>query len=392
MPHRQPLWALALLVALGTSAAQAQEKLKIGFITTLSWPGTTNGRELLDGFNLGIEDSGNALGGRAIDLVVGDDENKPDIAVQLARKMLDQDKVAMFAGFLGSNITLAVANVVLPRHLPMLVLNGGPSQLAGEGCNPNLFDVAFQSDTPAEAMAIQLQKTGVKSVFLMTQNWAPGRDAVSGFKRYFKGKIAGEIYAPLNQLDYAAELAEVRGSSADAMYFFFTGGASVINFLKQVDEAGLKGKMRLYTQTNPLDDQTLPGIGDAALGIESAGQWSEDLDNPANRAFAQHFRAKYGRRASISAANAYDGARLLDAALRATGGKVEPADAFRHALLTAEFAPVRGRFRFNANRFPIQNFYLSKVVRDGAGVLTNRLESTIIADHADSYVGACKAR
>jgi branched-chain amino acid transport system substrate-binding protein len=176
------------------------------------------------------------------------------------------------------------------------------------------------------------------------------------------------------------------------MYFFFTGGASVINFLKQVDEAGLKGKMRLYTQTNPLDDQTLPGIGDAALGIESAGQWSEDLDNPANRAFARHFRAKYGRRASISAANAYDGARLLDAALRATGGKVEPADAFRHALLTAEFAPVRGRFRFNANRFPIQNFYLSKVVRDGAGVLTNRLESTIIADHADSYVGACKAR
>ena len=382
------IWLAAVAAMAVAHAAGAQEKLKIGFITTLSWPGTTNGREILDGFNLGIADSGGKLGGRDIDLVVGDDVNKPDLAVQLARKMIEEDKVALFAGFLGSNITLAVANVVLPRGLPMLVLNGGPSQLAGAGCNPNLFDVAFQSDTPAEAMALELQNAGTKSVYLVTQNWQPGRDAVAGFKRYFKGAIAGEIYAPLNQLDYAAEVSEIRAANAEAMYFFFTGGASVINFVKEIGGAGLK--TRLYTQTNPLDDQTLPGIGDAALGIELAGQWSEDLDNQANRAFAAHFRQKYGRRASITAANAYDGARLLDAALRLTGGKVEPHDGFLHALATAQFAPVRGRFRFNRNQFPIQNFYLSKVERDKDGVLTNRLEKTIVEDHADSYVGQCK--
>lgn len=382
--------ALALAVTLWSAPALAQDKLKIGFITTLSWPGTTNGREILDGFTLGIDDSGGTLGGRAIDLVVGDDENKPDIGVQLVRKMIEQDKVALFAGFLGSNITIAAANVILPRNLVMLVLNGGPSQLAGAGCNPNLYDVAFQSDTPAEAMAIYLQNKGAQHVFLVTQNWPPGRDAVAGFKRYFKGDIAGEIYAPLNQLDYAAELSEVRGANADAMYFFFTGGASVINFVKQLDEAGLKDRMGLYTQTNPLDDQTLPGIGDGAIGIESAGQWSEDLDNQANHDFTAHFRTKYGRRASISAANAYDGARLLDAALRATGGKVEPGERFRAALTAAHFDPVRGKFRFNRNHFPIQNFYLSKVERDRDGVLTNRLEQTIVEDHADSYVGLCK--
>ena len=387
------LWlAVLLAVALGSAPAVAQDKLKIGFITTLSWPGTTNGRELLDGFRLGIEDSGGTLGGRAVDLVVGDDVNKPDLAVQLVRKMIEQDKVALFAGFLGSNATLAAANVILPRHLVMLVLNGGPSQLAGAGCDPDLYDVAFQSDTPAEAMAIHLQKKGARSVYLVTQNWPPGRDAVAGFKRYFKGQIAGEIYAPLNQFDYAAELSQVRGANADAMYFFFTGGASVINFVKQLAEAGLNGRMGFYTQTNPLDDQTLPGIGDGALGIESAGQWSADLDNPANRAFTAHFRAKYGRRASITAANAYDGARLLDAALRKVGGKVEPSDAFRAALAAAQFDPVRGKFRFNTNRFPIQNFYLSKVERDRDGVLSNRLESTIVEDHANSYVGACRGR
>jgi len=379
---------LALVACM--SAARAEDKLKIGFITTLSWPGTTNGREILDGFTLGIEDSGGKLGGRVIDLVVGDDENKPDVGVQLVRKMIEQDKVALFAGFVGSNITLAAANVILPRHQILLVLNGGPSLLAGERCNPYLFDVAFQSDTPAEAMAIYLQNQKVPNVFLATQNWPPGRDAVAGFKRYFKGDVVGELYAPLNQFDYAAELAEIRNAKAKAMYFFFTGGASVINFVKQLAESGLKGQMGFYTQTNPLDDQTLPGIGDGAIGIESAGQWSEELDNPANRAFVAHFRAKFGRRPSITAANAYDGARLLDGALRITKGD-ETGDAFLQALATAPFESVRGKFRFNRNRFPIQSFYLSKVERRDDGTLGNRLEATIVDGHADSYVGGCKA-
>jgi branched-chain amino acid transport system substrate-binding protein len=276
---------LALALVAWSAGAGAADKLKIGFITTLSWPGTTNGQEILDAFRLGIDDSGGKLGGRDIDLVVGDDVNKPDLGVQLARRMIEEDKVALITGFVGSNVTLAAANVILPRGLVMLVLNGGPSSLAGKSCNPNLFDVSFQSDTPAEAMAIELQNQGVPNVFLVTQNWQPGRDALAGFKRYFKRAIAGEVYAPLDSFDYAADLAEVRAAKPAAMYFFFTGGAPVINFVKQLAEAGLDGQMKLYTQTNPLDDQTLPGMGDAALGIESAGQWSEDLDNPANRGF-----------------------------------------------------------------------------------------------------------
>jgi branched-chain amino acid transport system substrate-binding protein len=383
-------WALVAALVLAAGYASAQEKLKIGFLTTLSWPGTTNGQEILDAFNLALEENGGKLGGRDIDLVVGDDVNRPDLGLQLVRRMIEQDKVAMFTGFVGSNVTLAAANVILPLGMPMLILNGGPSLLAGKGCRPNLFDAAFQSDTPAEAMAIYLQGRGTKNVFLVTQNWQPGRDAVAGFKRYYKGAIAGEVYTPLDNFDYAADLAEIRAAKADAMYFFFTGGAPVINFVKQLAEAGLKGQMGLYTQTNPLDDQTLPGIGDAAIGIESSGQWSEDLDNTANRAFTAHFRVKYGRRASITAANAYDGAHLLDAALKITGGKVEPADAFRHAMETARFASVRGGFALNTNHFPIQSFYLSKVEKDADGRLGNRLESTIVKDHADSYAGACK--
>jgi branched-chain amino acid transport system substrate-binding protein len=384
------LWLGAILTLAISGAACAQDKLKIGFITTLSWPGTTNGKEILDAFNLALDEAHGEMGGRPVDLVVGDDVNKPDLGVQLARRMIEEDKVALITGFVGSNVTIAVANVVLPRKIPMLVLNGGPSSLAGAGCNPDLFDVAFQSDTPAEAMAIELQNEGAKSVFLMTQNWSAGRDALSGFKRYFKGTVAGETYAPLDQFDYASDLAELRAAHPQAMYFFFTGGAAVINFVKQLAEAGLKGQVAAYTQTNPLDDQTLPGIGDAALGIESSGQWSEDLDNAANRTFVQDFEKKYGRHPSITAANGYDGARLLAAALAQTHGKTEPQDAFLAALRSAKFDSVRGSFKFNRNHFPIQSFYLSKVERDRDGALRNRLEKTIVADHPDSYVGQCK--
>jgi branched-chain amino acid transport system substrate-binding protein len=381
---------LVLALVLAALPARAQDKLKIGFLTTLSWPGTTNGQEILDAFNLALDENGGKLGGRPVDLVVGDDVNKPDLGLQIVRRMIEQDKVDLFTGFVGSNVTIAAANVILPTGKVMLILNGGPSGLAGAGCRPNLFDAAFQSDTPAEAMAIYLQKSGAKSVVLVTQNWQPGRDAVAGFKRHFKGTIAGEFYTPLDNFDYAADLAQVRAAQADAMYFFFTGGAPVINFVKQLSEAGLKDRMGLYTQTNPLDDQTLPGIGDAAIGIESSGQWSEDLDNAENRAFVAHFKATYKRRPSITAANAYDGAHLLDAALAMTGGKVEPADAFRHALATATFPSVRGSFRLNTNHFPIESFYLAKVEKDASGVLGNRLESTIVTDLADAYAGQCK--
>lgn len=383
------LWLGAALALALAGSASAEDKLKIGFLTTLSWPGTTNGKEILDAFNLALAEMGGEMGGRPIDLVVGDDVNKPDLGVELARRMLEEDKVALMTGFVGSNVTLAVANIILQRHVPMLILNGGPSQLAGKGCNPYLFDAAFQSDTPAEAMAIELQNAGAKSVFLMTQNWNPGRDALAGFKRYYKGTIAGETYAPLDQFDYASDLAELRAANPQAMYFFFTGGAAVINFVKQFAEAGLKGKIAAYTQTNPLDDQTLPGIGEAALGIESAGQWSEDLDNPANRAFVADFIKTYGRHPSITAANGYDGARLLAAALALTKGSTE-APQFLAAMKTAQFQSVRGSFRFNANQFPIQSFYLSKVERAPDGALRNRLERTIVKDHADSYAAQCK--
>lgn len=163
--------ALVAALALAASSAAAEDRLKIGLITTLSSPAATAGPEMLDGFRLGIKDSGDALGGRKIDLVVGDDQLKPNVAVNIARKMLDEDRVQLIAGIIPSNVLLAVAHTVLPRKIPLLSLNAGASQLAGAECSPYFFNLSYQNDQAAEAMALHLNKTGVKNAYLVAANW-----------------------------------------------------------------------------------------------------------------------------------------------------------------------------------------------------------------------------
>ena len=332
--------SLALLL-LAPIHGRAAEKVRIGFITSLSNPSLAAGPELLDGFKLGIED---AHAEDRIDLIVNDDQGKPDIGVQIARKMMDEDKVQIITGIVPSNIMLAVAHAVLPRKVFIVSVQAGPSQLAGSECNPYFFAASDETDTASEAMGVHLNKGGTKKLYLIAANYAAGRDMTTGIKRSFKGDIIGETYTPLGQLDYAAELAEARNANPDAVFYFEQSGNASINFVKQYAEAGLKGKVPLYGVSTVIDEETLPGMGDAAVGLKSSGFWGANLDNPANKAFVEHFVAKYHRRPSVFSVFAYDGARLIDSAIKAVDGHVERADDFRAALKAAKFDSVRGKF------------------------------------------------
>jgi branched-chain amino acid transport system substrate-binding protein len=385
---------VAATAALGVCAASveaaAQAPLKIGFVASLSSPTSTAGPDMLDAFKLGLAGLDGKLGGRPVDLIVADDELKPDVGVQKVRKMLDEDKVQLITGMVLSNIALAEARTVLPRKTFMVSLNAGPSPLAGVECSPYFFAASYQADTSSEGMAIYLQNQGVKTMSIIAPNYAAGRDLLTGFKRYYKGKIATETYTPLDQFDFAAELAEIRAAAPDGVFFFYTSGAPSINFVKQYAEVGLKGKIPLYGVAFSLDELTLPGMGDAALGIENSTFWTADMDNPANRAFVARFEAAYHRRPSIFAALSMDGVMLIDSALKAVDGHIERTDDFRHALEAAKFASVRGKFRFNTNHFPIQDLYLAQIERDKSGALVNAYRQRIAEDHADSYAGQCK--
>jgi branched-chain amino acid transport system substrate-binding protein len=382
--------ACAAVLALAATAARAEDPLRIGFVASLSSPTSAAGPDMLDSFKLGLKELDNKLGGRPVTLTTADDELKPDVGVQKVRKMMDEDKVQLITGMVLSNIALAEARAVLPRKVFMLSLNAGPSTLASTECSPYFFSAAYQSDTIAEGMAIYLTNKGVKSASIIAPNYTAGRDLLTGFKRDYKGTLASETYTPLDQFDFAAELAEIRNANPAATFFFYTSGAPSINFVKQYAETGLKDKIPLYGVAFSLDEQTLPGMGDAAIGVRDSTFWTADMHNPANDAFVAHFRAAYQRTPSIFAALSYDGVHILDAALHATGGRIEDGDAFRKAMETVKFDSVRGNFRFNTNHFPIQDLHLAEIRRTAAGALGNSYVERIVADHADSYADKCK--
>ena len=284
---------------------------------------------------------------------------------------------------------MAVAKPVTDAGVFLVSANAGPSPLAGAKCLPNLFTVSWQNDQTHEAMGQAIQDMGVKRLYLMAPNYQAGKDGLAGVKRYFKGEIAGEVYTKINQPDYAAELAQLRAAKPDGVFVFYPGGMG-INFIKQYAQSGLKDEIPLYSTAFTIAQMTLPAMGDAALDLLNSSFWSHDLDNPVNAKFVTDFKKANKRLPSLFAAQGYDAALLINSAVKAVGGNIEDKDALRGALKMAKFDSVRGDFKFNDNHFPIQNFYIRKVVKDEDGSLTTKIVKTAFTDHADAYSQDCQ--
>jgi len=379
--------AAALAAALACSAAGAAEKLKLGFLGTLSGPNAVMGTQVRDGFKLAVEELGGRIGGLPTEVLVVDDQQKPDVGRQAANKLIESDRIDVLVGPLISSVVNAVVPVVNQAKLPMIGAGGAPSSLAGAECSPYFFSSSWQGDTLAEAMGIALQEKRVQRLYLMVPNFPGGKEVVAGVKRYYKGEIVGEVYTPLSQLDFAAELAQLRSVNPDAAFVFYPGGLG-IQFMKQYAQAGLKDKIPLYTAYT-IDAATLPAIGEAALGVQTAEFWSEAIDNPANKKFVESFRRKYNYPASSYAAQGYDAARILDAAVRKVQGKVEDRAALLAAIKVAEFSSVRGPFKYSNNHFPIQDLYLGKIVKGDDGKPMMQLGRKMLVAHADPYASKC---
>jgi branched-chain amino acid transport system substrate-binding protein len=379
------LAGLALLAA----PVSAAEPVKIGMITTLSGGGSGLGIDIRDGFRLAIDQEGGTLGGHAVELIVEDDARKPDKARQIADRMVERDGVDVMTGIVWSNLAIAVVPKAVRDGVFYVSPNAGPSLLAGKGCHENYFNVAWQNDNLHEAVGQHVKDEGYESAFVMAPNYPAGRDAIAGFKRYYDGEIAGEVYTKLGQLDYAAEIARIRAAEPDAVFFFLPGGMG-ISFIKQYDQSGLRDSVPLFGPAFSFDQTILGAVGDAALGVVNSSQWSQDIENAANETFVADFKEAYGRLPSLYASQGYDAARLIASALKATGGKVkDDMGAFREALRAADFQSVRGDFAFGANHHPVQDIHMREVVKQD-GVLTNRITAKAFEDHKDAYVGECR--
>ncbi|CUH78385.1 Leucine-, isoleucine-, valine-, threonine-, and alanine-binding protein precursor [Tritonibacter multivorans] len=371
---------ISTVLATALSASVAMAETKVGMITTLSGGGAGLGIDVRDGFMLAISQSGRD----DIEVVIEDDQRKPDVAVQLADKMVQSEKVDVLTGIIWSNLAMAVVPSVTAQGKFYLSPNAGPSQLAGRGCNQNYFNVAWQNDNLHEGAGAYANGAGYQKTFILAPNYPAGKDALTGYKRFFKGDLAGELYTKLGQTDYAAEIAQIRASGADSVFFFLPGGMGIA-FLKQYADSGVD--LPVVGPAFSFDQGILQAVGDAALGVVNTSQWNKDIENPTNAAFVESFAAEYGRLPSLYASQGFDTANLLISALEKAD--VSDADAFRAALKAAEFDSTRGDFAFGNNHHPVQTIYAREVIKEG-DVFTNKVIGVALENHADAYAAECK--
>jgi len=372
------------LITAGTlaalSATTALADVKVGMITTLSGGGAGLGIDVRDGFMLAVEQSGRD----DIEVIIEDDQRKPDVAVQLADRMIQSEQVDILTGIVWSNLAMAVVPSSVAQGKFYLSPNAGPSALAGRGCDPNYFNIAWQNDNLHEAAGAYANDAGYTNSFILAPNYPAGQDALMGYKRMYDGELGGEIYTQLGQTDYAAEIAQIRASDADSVFFFLPGGMG-ISFLKQYADSGVD--LPVVGPAFSFDQGILQAVGAAALGVHNTSQWSKDLDNPTNVAFVESFQAEFGRLPSLYASQGFDTANLMISAMEVAD--VDDQDAFRAALEAADFDSTRGDFAFGPNHHPVQDIHVRKVVQEG-DVFTNVIVATALTDHADAYAAECQ--
>ncbi|AMA61472.1 ABC transporter substrate-binding protein [Bradyrhizobium sp. CCGE-LA001] len=381
--------AAAMLLGTAMSPVFAQEKIKLGVVVTLSGPAAALGQQVRDGFALAVKDLGGKMGGRDVEVIVADDELKPDAAVTKVKGLLERDKVDVVVGPIFSNILQAIHRPITESKTFLISPNAGPSTFAGKDCNPFFYVTSYQNDQVHEILGKVAQDRGYKRMYLMVPNYQAGKDSVAGFKLDYKGEIVEESYMPLNTLDFQPELSKISSQKPDALFTFMPGGLGV-NLVKQYRQAGLADTIPVLSAFT-VDESTLPAQQDAAVGMFGGANWAPNLDNPQNKKFVAAYEAAYNSVPGTYAFQAYDAAMLIDSAVKAVKGDLSNKDAVRAALKKADFTSLRGAFKFNTNGYPIQDFYLTKVAKRPDGKFQTEIVQKVFENYGDRYAKDCKA-
>ena len=381
------LVGLALLACVTAQPALAADKIKIGVIVTLSGPAAALGQQVRDGFNLAIKDHGGKMGGKDVEVVVADDELKPDAAITKVKGLLERNKVDFVVGPIFSNMLQAIHRPVTESKTFLISPNAAPSSYAGKECNPFFYVTSYQNDQVHEILGKVAQERGYKRVYLLLPNYQAGRDSAAGFKLDYKGEVVEESYVPLNTLDFQPELSKIAAQKPDAVFTFMPGGMGV-NLVKQYRQAGLADSIPVLSAFT-VDESTLPAQQDAAVGMFGGADWAPNLDNPQSKKFVASYEAAYSGVPGTYAMQGYDAAMLIDSAVKAVKGDLSNKNAVSAALKKADFTSLRGTFTFNTNGYPIQDFYLTKVAKRPDGKFQTEIVQMVFENYGDRYAKDC---
>lgn len=382
-------FGIAILAMALSAATAAHAQLKIGHIGAMSGTLAALGADQYDGFMLRVAQGDGKLGGQEVEVVRVDGQSKPEAGLQGARELVERERVDLVVGLTASNVINAVLPYVAEKGIPLIGTNGGPSPFAGEKCSPWFVSTAFQNDGPHEAAGQEAHNRGYKNVVVIAPNYQAGKDAVAGFKRFYKGELADELYPGLGQNDYSAEITQIAASGADAVYAFLPG-AMGINFIKQYSQAGMMDRLPLLSSFT-VDDITIPAIRDAAVGSMVSTHWVSGATDPASRQFIKAFQEKYQRTPSNYALQGYDAAALIDQALASSPSAAKDPKALMQAMRSAKLDSPRGELTFERNGFPVQDYSIWKVVSNGGDVGFEK-QHVVLKAHHDAYVSQCPAK
>ncbi len=349
-----------LALALSASAAAAQEPLKIGLIQSLTG-GFNVGKSTVNGARLYVQQHGDIVAGRRILLVVKDDGASPKAAMRMAEELIVSDKV----GIIGAGITpttLAIASLVTAAKIPTVVMGSGASVTVDR--SPYMVRTAFTLGQSSSVMADWALRNGSKRIVTIVTDWPPGLESEGAFKdRALKGgaQIVESMRVPFANPDLLPFLQRARDLKPDTLFVYFPGPLAGV-FAEQFVELGLdKSGIRLIGPGDITDDEELPGMTNAMLGVVTAHHYSALHDSALNRSFVKDFVATYGKRPNYVAVAGYDSMHLIYEALKKTGGKTD-GDAMLAAMRGMAWESPRGPMSIDPDtRDVVHNEYIRQV-------------------------------
>lgn len=312
--------ALTLAAATGANAQVSGDVIKIGIITDMSGLySDIDGAGGVEAIKMAVADMGGAVGGKKVEVVFADHQNKADVAAAKAREWFDTAGVDMLIGGTNSGTNLAMAKVAVEKKKLFISIGAATSALTNEQCNPYTVHWAYDTVALAKGTGNAVVKQGGKSWYFLTADYAFGaqlQNDTTAVVNAAGGKVVGSVKHPLSATDFSSFLLQAQASKAEILGLANAGG-DTINSIKAANEFGITKTMKLAGLLVFINDIHSLGLKTTqGMYLTDSWYWNRDADT---RAWSRKFFEKVKRMPSSIQAGDYSATLQYLNAVKATG-------------------------------------------------------------------------